>query len=349
MEIRIGQKVISKNGAPFIIAEAGVNHNGSIDIAKKMISTAKSCGADAIKFQTFKANELIVDKAITYTYKSQGKEVTESMHEMFLRYEFTREEWIEIKSECKKNDIIFFSTPQNKSDLDLLLDIGIELIKIGSDDFTNTHLLKEYRDTGLPIIASFGMSDLNEVEKSLGILGYENSYPVILLLCTSEYPTPPEHANLLKLKTILNKFPNLIIGFSDHTLGAVAAATATGLGAVVFEKHFTLDNNLPGPDHWFSENPESLKVWIDTIKEAYKTLGSGIVAPTEKELEMRKLARRSIVAIEDIDKDEIFTNQNIGMRRPGTGLPSEYLDLFLGNKSKRKIKANSILNKEDIK
>ena len=213
--------MVSKNR--FIIAEAGINHGGSLKKAFKLIDQAKTAGANAIKFQTFKAKEVCNDKDQTYTYRSQGKEITESMLEMFERYELPNEAWKILKEESKRVGIQFFSTPQNISDLQILLDIGVPAIKVGSDDFTNLPLLKSYSKTNLPLILSCGMSNLGEVYEALDTVGGLDGYPVILLLCTSQYPTPPEDTNLSRIKTLRHAFPGIPIGFSDHTLGIEAA------------------------------------------------------------------------------------------------------------------------------
>lgn len=230
-QIKIGTRIVERNGAPFIVAEAGINHNGDVNTAFRMIEAAKQAGVDAIKFQTFKADEFVGDPNQTYTYNSQGKEVTESMLEMFRRYEFSREEWFAIKEKCDAEKILFLSTPQNYSDLKLLLELGITAIKVGSDDFTNLPLLRSYADTGLPLIISCGMADLAEVYTSLNTVGAFNGYPVILLLCTSQYPTPENDVNLLKLRTLSNAFPHLSLGFSDHTQGSLASSLAVSFGA----------------------------------------------------------------------------------------------------------------------
>ena len=206
-EIIIGEKVIDHDSVPFIIAEAGINHNGEIKKAIEMITIAKNAGADAIKFQTFKASGIILDKSLTHTYVSQGKEIEESMYNMFERCEFSKKEWSKIKEKCVDKGILFLSTPENQSDLELLLDLGIKAIKVGSDDFTNIPLLRDYAKTELPLIISCGMADLDEIKNTLSVL---EDYPIILMLTTSEYPTKAENVNMLKLKTLKNNFPNIL-------------------------------------------------------------------------------------------------------------------------------------------
>ena len=344
----IGSKTISKHQAPFIIAEAGINHNGDLTLAKKMVDAAKQAGVDAVKFQTFKAEEFCGDPNQMFTYQSQGKEVTEPMLDMFKRMEFSVTEWREIKAYCAQQDILFLSTPQNPSDLALLLEIGIDAIKVGSDDFSNIPLLKEYRKANLPMIVSCGMADLADVHLALETLGALDGYPVILCLCTSQYPTPPEDINLEKLSTLQAAFPMLVLGFSDHSQGPMASALAVAYGAALFEKHFTLDHDLPGPDHWFSENPESLKQWRDAIHLAHTMKGSGIVRATHAEQEMKVLARRSIVAIQDIQPGEVLSLKNIGLRRPGNGLPPTLFEQVLGLTASATITKGSLLSLGDM-
>lgn len=338
--IQMGHKIIGKDQAPFIIAEVGINHNGELEKAFKMIKVAKSAGADAVKFQTFKAEEFVGDQTLTYTYQSQDKEVTESMLEMFKRYEFSKDEWFLIKQKCDQEDILFLSTPQNQSDLELLLEIGMPVVKIGSDDFSNLPLLKSYAQTKLPLLLSCGMSDLGEVYQALEIVGALDGYPVVLLLCTSQYPTPPEDVNLRKLQTLANAFPMITLGFSDHTQGSLAASVAVGFGAVVFEKHFTLSHDLPGPDHWFSEDPNGLKIWIEAIRNAYRMMGTAVVRPTKLERKNKNEFQRVIVAIREIKKGEIFSEENLAMRRvnAGKGLPPNMIKFLLNKTANRNYK-----------
>lgn len=347
-DIFINDRPIGPHHSPFIIAEAGINHNGELDKAVAMVAVAKAAGADAIKFQTFKAEEFVGDPGQTYTYRSQGKEVTESMLAMFRRCELDRSDWFAIKAECERQGITFLSTPQNRSDLDLLLEIGVGAVKVGSDDFTNLPLLRSYAATGLPLILSCGMADLGEVFRSLETVGALDGYPTVLLLCTSQYPTPPEDVNLRKLQTLQAAFPALTVGFSDHTQGPLASSLATALGASVFEKHFTLDHDLPGPDHWFSENPEELAAWVAAIRQSHRMLGSATVRPTAAEQSMRQIARRSVVALRDIAAGEVLTTANVALRRPGTGLPPELFDAVLGKTATRALARGEPLTLGDV-
>ncbi|MGG1552415.1 N-acetylneuraminate synthase family protein [Paenibacillus ferrarius] len=347
-QINVNGSLIGRGFPPFIVAEAGINHNGDLETVFQMIEVAKESGVDAIKFQTFKAEEFITDTSQTYTYKSQGKEVTESMLDMFKRCEFNSQEWELIKQKCDELNILFLSTPQNRTDLDILLKLGIPAIKVGSDDFTNLPLLSSYAETKLPMIVSCGMADLSEVYLALQAIGTFEGYPTILLLCTSQYPTPPSDVNILKLQTLSNAFPDLVLGFSDHTQGSVASTLAVGFGACFFEKHFTLDRNMPGPDHWFSEDPSSLKEWVYSIRTAHAMLGSSVVRPTEEEEKMRVLARRSVVTLQDIENGETFTSENIGLRRPGNGLHPSMIKEIIDKKSSRTIAKGSLVQWGDF-
>ncbi|MFC1621643.1 N-acetylneuraminate synthase family protein [Candidatus Omnitrophota bacterium] len=345
-KININSSVIGEDYPCFIVAEAGINHNGDLDIAKRMIRAAKECGADAIKFQTFKAEEFVGDPTLKYTYKSQGREVTESMLEMFKRCEFQRDDWTLIKKSCDEEDIMFLSTPQNLSDLELLLELGISAIKVGSDDFTNIPLLKSYAKTGLPMIVSAGMADSSEIHQVLEEIGATKGYPAVLMLCTSQYPTPPEDVNLFRLATLANTFPAVVLGYSDHTQGVLASSLAVMLGASVLEKHFTLNHDLAGPDHWFSEDPEGLKEWVSSIRKAYIMKGSAVLRPTAQELLNKKNFQRVIVAAKDIRKGQVFSMDNLVMRRMGgkKGLTPGRLYSLLDRETKRTYKKGEIID-----
>lgn len=347
--IAIGGKPIGEGHEPFIIAEAGINHNGDINLAKKMIEAAKQAGADAVKFQTFRTEEFIQNKEEMYTYHSQGIEITESQYEIFKRTEFSEDEWREIKRFCDEQQIIFFSTPVSVADVRFLITLGIDAIKVGSDDFVNIPLLREYAKFGLPLILSCGMATECEIRASLNAIGKEKECPICLMLCTSEYPTPAQDVNATKLLAMAEKFPDAVLGFSDHTQGSTAAIVAMVLGAKVFEKHFTLNHGLPGPDHWFSADIKELKEWVEAIHTAYEMLGNGELKPTRQEEDMRIVMRRSITAIKDIRKGETLSAENLALLRPGNGLrPSEW-DYLMGKIAAGNIKKGRQLSWKDIR
>ena len=342
-KIKIGNFIVGQKEEPLVIGEAGINHNGEIKKAFEMIELGKKSGLNAIKFQTFSADEFIANVSLTHTYFSQGKKITESQYNMFKQCEFSKEEWYKVKEKCDKEDILFLSTPENSSDLDLLLQIGIPAIKVGSDELINIPLLKEFAKTKLPIILSTGMCTLDEVAKSLNAIGALDDYPTILLVTTSEYPTPNESVNLLKFQTLAKNFPSIPLGFSDHTQGVLASSLACAMGASVFEKHFTLNHNMPGPDHWFSADPNELIQWVKSIRTSYIMMGSEEVKPTKSEEVLKITARRSIFAISEIKEGDEFSMKNIGLRRPGNGLTPEYFEMVLGKKSTKYFKKGEMV------
>ena len=328
----------------YVIAEVGINHNGDINIAKKMILTAKDCGADCVKFQTFKADEFVSDPKQTYTYKSQGKEVTESMLEMFRRYQFSEEEWKEIVSFCKNNDIEFCSTAQNHSDLKFLLSIcDLPFIKVGSDDLTNIQMLSEYAKYGKKMIISAGMAYASEIEDAVEAIRKEGNNDIIVLHCISSYPTSPEEVNLKKIITIKECF-DVEVGYSDHTIGSVAAVGAVCFGATVIEKHFTLDHNMPGPDHWFASDVSELKQYIADIRSSELVIGRSMLKPTTSEMEMRKTMQRKIIFNKKLNKGDIVTLKDLSFKRAPSGHKPKDVRFFIGRKLKDQVITNEVVN-----
>lgn len=272
---------------PFTIAETSLNHCGSLARALAMIRLAKEAGCDAVKFQTFRAEDVCPPDQV-WTYRTQGKTVTEPRIEVFRRCELPDAAWPALKAECDRQGIVFLSTPETPRDLDFLLELGIPAIKIGSDNLTNRPMLQACALAGKPIILSTGMSDWVEIAMAMGILGR-----AALLVCTSEYPCPPEAANLGRIATLRNNFASSPIGLSDHTQGTTAAVAAVAMGASILECHFTLDRKLPGPDHWWAKTPEQLKQWAHHIREAWTMLGSGSFTLSEQEQEAKERYQRS--------------------------------------------------------
>lgn len=344
---KINSRKIGEGCEPFIIAEAGINHNGNMNLAKEMVLAAKEAGADAVKFQTFYAKDFIQDRSVTYTYKSQGKEITEPIIDLFERAEFTAEEWRELKEYCDSKGILFLSTAGNVSDFELLLSIGVKAVKVGSDDFVNIPLIRRYAKENIPLLLSCGMATEDEIDLTLTTAGIGEK-DMCLFLCTSQYPTPPVDVNIRKLTTLQVKYPSLVVGLSDHTQGFTAACMAVALGAKIFEKHFTMDHDLPGPDHWFSETPETLKRWVDGIREAHMMLGNSELKPTIAEMKQRTEYHRSITTAKIIEVGEVLTEENLCMKRPGDGLPASRWDEMIGKKAKRRVEKNVQLNLEDI-
>lgn len=280
--------------APFIIAEVGLNHCGDLYHAFQMIKAANWAGCNAVKFQTFKAVDVCDDEQ-EYTYQSQGKTITEKRINLFRRTQLRDSDWKLLSDSCRKEGIIFLSTPETPADLDILLEVGIPAIKIGSDNLTNIPMLKYCArdDVGLPIILSCGMSDSLEVGRALYAVGMGGAEAAVLV-CTSQYPCGPESANLSRIRTLQRGYGGIPIGLSDHTIGYAAAVAAVGLGASIFECHFTLNHDLPGPDHWWSKTPEELREWVSAINTAHVMMGDGVVKPNDMELEAKAKFQRRV-------------------------------------------------------
>jgi len=351
MNIRVNDKYsIGSSNPCLIIAEVGINHNGDLKLAKEMIDRAIACGVDAIKFQTFHAKEFISDPKALFSYYSKGKKITESMMEMFKRYEFSKKEWVEIFNYCGEKGLLCFSTPQNPSDLDMLMDIvELPLIKVGSDDLTNLSLLTYYASKGIPMIISSGMAYQNEIEDAVNSIKHQgNNDDLIVLHCVSSYPASEDEVNLGKMCTIRERF-DVVVGFSDHTQGSFSAVVSAVLGAKVIEKHFTLNKSYPGPDHWFSADPDEFTKYVKQIRLAERVMGTNVLEPTKKEQDMRKVARRSIVAARNINKGQEITKDLIAYKRPGTGMSPKCCDQIIHKKAVFDIKKDQLINLEMVK
>lgn len=334
-KIKTGSKMIGEGEPCFIIAEAGVNHNGDINLAKKLIENAKDARADAVKFQTFKAENVVIKKAEKADYQKTTKE--ESQYEILKKLEFTEEDFRELSYYAKEKDILFLSSPFDKESVDLLYELDVPAFKVGSGEITNFPLLRYIARKEKPIILSTGMSTLGEVEEALNAIRNEGVDDIILLHCVSNYPTRIEDVNLSVMETLKQAF-KLPVGFSDHTLGITATIAAVALGAAVIEKHFTLDRNLPGPDHKASLEPDELKEMVKAIRDVEKALGDGVKRPTRDEEEIKKVARRSIVAKIAIPKGTIITEDMLDVKRPGTGIEPKYMERVIGRMAKVSIR-----------
>lgn len=312
-----------------IVAEIGCNHNGDKDLAKKMISIAASCGVDAVKFQIFKTEELVAFDAPSAEYQKKSGETTQ--FDMLKRLELSQEDYVEIVEYANRERCEIFATPFDLESIDFLAQLGQKVWKIPSGEITNLIYLE--RIAALPIsekqiVLSTGMSTVDEIDRALRIFKKEKD--VTILHCNTNYPTEDEDVNLLALKVLMKRYPNCKIGFSDHSLGITAALVACGMGISFFEKHFTLDVNLPGPDHKASINPDDLRILCSEIRRAEKLLGAERKAVTKSENANRFVARKSIVAKEYIRKGEIYTAQNLTCKRPGTGISPMYWYELLG-------------------
>jgi N,N'-diacetyllegionaminate synthase len=331
----------------FIIAEAGVNHNGSIELAKQLINAAASAGVDAVKFQTFIAEEVVSINAPKAEYQKETTDVSESQYDMIKNLELSRKDHLELIDHAKKRNIIFLSTPFDEKSVDLLVELGVPLIKIGSGEITNHPFLEYIAKKGIPIILSTGMSTLEEVGEAVSAIKEAGCKDLTLLHCTSNYPARFEDCNLRAMKTMVEAF-NVPVGYSDHTLGTVVPIAASAMGACVVEKHFTMDKNLPGPDHKASLEPNELKEMVRNIRIVEKAFGSSMKSPVASELEVRDVVRRSIVAKVEIPQGIIITEDLLAFKRPGIGIAPKHMGLLIGKTANQNIHKNEIIKLENM-
>jgi N,N'-diacetyllegionaminate synthase len=328
----------------FIIAEAGVNHNGSLEMAKKMVEVAKEAGADAIKFQTFKAENLVTKNAMKAEYQKQTTNKNESQYEMIKQLELSFNDFKELKKYCDKKEIMFLSTPFDFESIDFLNNLGLEIFKIPSGEITNLPYLRKIGKLKKKIILSTGMADLGEIEDALDILinAGTKRENITVLHCNTEYPTPYKDVNLLAMNTIREAF-KVNVGYSDHTLRVEVPIAAVAVGAKVIEKHFTLDKNMSGPDHKASLEPDELKEMIKAIRNIEIVLGDGIKNPSKSELKNKEIARKSIVAKKDIRKGEVFSEDNLTVKRPGNGISPMRWDEIIGKVASKDYKKDELI------
>ena len=316
-----------------IIAEAGVNHNGSLKIAKELVRVAKECGADIVKFQTAKLDSLVSKHAemADYQKKNIGKE--ESQKEMLSKLLLSYDDFIELADYCKEVGIKFLSTPFDIDSIHFLAPM-LDIWKVPSGEVTNYPYLVEIAKTGKKVIISTGMCEMNEIEEALNVLRNNGSGDITVLHCTTEYPAPFDEVNLNVMDTLKKKF-GCTVGYSDHTKGIEVSLAAVALGAEVIEKHFTLDRNMEGPDHKASLEPNELKAMVDGIRNIEKALGASVKKPSEIEMKNRLVARKSIVALKNIKTGELFTEDNLTTKRPGSGISPMKWNEVIGKTAKR--------------
>ena len=341
--IQVGNKLIGPGQPVFVIAEAGVNHNGDLKMARAMIDVAVEAGADAVKFQTFRAELLTTPDAPKAEYQLQTTGDAESQLEMLRRLELPADAHRELQSYCNERGIMFLSTPFDEVAVDLLVELGVPAFKISSGDLTNSPLLEYVASKGKPVILSTGMSELSELIEAVSVLNTAGCENPVLLHCVSNYPANADEVNLRAMQTMRSAF-DVPVGFSDHTEGIDVALAAVALGACVIEKHFTLDRTLPGPDHRASLEPEELRELVRSIRRVESALGTGRKVPTAKEIETAKVARRSLVAARDIPAGATLEREMVVMRRPGTGMSPAMLDTLLGQETARAISAGTLLD-----
>ncbi len=328
----------------FIIAEAGVNHNGSLELAKKLIDVAVVSGADAVKFQTFKAENLVSKNAQKADYQKQTTNNEESQFDMIKKLELDVQTHRILMDYCKEKNIMFLSTPFDHDSIDLLNDLGLEIFKIPSGEITNLPYLRHIGKLNKKVILSTGMADIGEIEDAMDILinAGTKKENIIVLHANTEYPTPYEDVNLRAMVTIGKTF-DVAFGYSDHTLGIEVDIAAVALGACCIEKHFTLDCTMEGPDHKASLEPDELKAMVKAIRNIELALGSGIKKPSFSESKNISIARKSIVAKVDIKKGEILSADNLAVKRPGTGINPMRWDEVIGTIATKDYKEDELI------
>ena len=328
----------------FVIAEAGVNHNGSVELAKKLIDVASESGADAVKFQTFKAEKLVSKNAQKADYQKQTTDTKESQFDMIKKLELDMDTHKELMAYCKTKNILFLSTPFDHDSIELLNDLGLEILKIPSGEITNLPYLRHIGKLNKKVILSTGMADIGEIEDALDILicAGTKKENITVLHANTMYPTPMEDVNLKAMVTIGNTF-DIAFGYSDHTLGIEVDIAAVAMGASCIEKHFTLDKTMEGPDHKASLEPNELNAMVKAIRNIELALGSSAKKPSKSESPNIQIARKSIVALKNIKQGETLSEENITVKRPGMGINPMRWDEIVGSIANKNYKEDELI------
>lgn len=345
--MKVGDRVVGMGAPCVIVAEVGINHNGSLELAHRLIDAAAEAGADAVKFQNYVTEDFVIDRQLAYTYQVQGQTVTESQYAMFKRYELPQAWLQELKRHCEKRRVWFVSTPTGDAGVHDLVRVGAVMLKNGSDYLGHLPLIGTMARTGLPTILSTGMATLAEIDEAVGAFRSAGGRDLILLHCTSAYPTPPEQVHLPKMQALQAAF-QCPVGLSDHTDGIVAALGAVALGACLIEKHFTLDKALSGPDHSFSADPQELQRLTKDVRTLEKQLRPAPIGPTVVEAVGRRDYRLSWVATQALPEGHCLLPDDLALKRPGNGLPASMLDWLLGRRLRRTVIAGEVIQPEDL-
>ena len=343
--VEIAGRKVGPGQPCFVIAEAGVNHNGDLGMAHRLVDVAAQAGADAVKFQTFKAERLAMPDAPKAKYQLQTTDTAESQYEMLRRLELSAEAHRNVVAYCREKGILFMSSPFDEESADFLAELGVAVFKIPSGEITNVAFLAHVARKGKPLIVSTGMSYLGEVETAVRTLEQTGNRDFVLLHCVSDYPARPGDVNLRAMQTMAAAF-GVPVGYSDHTPGLEVALAAVALGACVIEKHFTLDRNLPGPDHQASLEPDELAALVQGIRTVEAALGHGRKEPAASEANTTAVARKSLVAARDIPSGTVLTEDLIAVKRPGTGLPPVMKPYLVGRVAQVTIPVGTLLGLE---
>ncbi len=343
-DICIGQRIVGSSAKVFVVAEVGINHDGRLEQAHKLVDAAADSGADAVKFQTFRADRLMIPGEGRLEQQEPG---AETAYQLFQRMELSREAHEQLKAHAQARGIVFLSTPFDEESVDFLDQLGVPAFKVASADITHLHLLRHIASKRKPILLSTGMSYLGEVSDALLALKSAGAKEIMLLHCVSLYPAPAETLNLRSIGTMRDHF-GLPIGFSDHSQGFILPLCAVALGATLIEKHFTLDKQGSGPDHKLSMDPAELRQLVSSLSEVEASLGDGRKRPAPAEEECRRESRRSIVAAVDVRAYEVIAPWMVALKRPGIGLEPRQLEGIFGMRARRNISKNTILQWEDL-
>lgn len=339
---------LSKDSRVFIIAEIGVNHNGSINKAIKLVDLAKIAGADAVKFQTFSADQVTLKKTQLVNYQKKNLKKNISQYSMLKKLELNKEDFVKLKNYCDHKNIIFISTPYNFDDIDFLNTIDIDCFKLSSMHLTETPILKYISKFNKPIICSTGMSTIDDIKKSHKIFYESKNSKIIYLQCTSNYPTNIKECNINVISTFKKTFPNNFIGYSDHSTNNISAIAAVALGSKVIEKHFTFNTKLIGPDHSSSYNPTMFGKYVRDIRLCELSLGSNKKSLSSNEIKNIKQMRRCLVLKKNVKINETLNIKDVAFKRPAKGINPNKLELYLGKKFKRNLSKDHILKPTDF-
>ncbi len=345
--LKIGSRLIGSGQPCFIIAEAGVNHNGDLNRAKELILAAAAAGVDAVKFQTFQTAQLVTADAPQAAYQARNTGVTETQFEMLKKLELPLADFIELKRCCDEAGILFLSTAFDPISAEFLAGMGMEAFKVPSGELTNHPFLAQLAQYQRPMLMSSGMATLDEVAEAVQVIRDAGMRDLALFHCTSNYPAPLAEVNLRAMDAMRAAF-SVPVGYSDHTMGIEASVAAVAAGANLIEKHFTLDCNLPGPDHKASLEPAELKQMVESIRRVELILGTGFKQPSEAEVEVAKVVRRSVVARLDLPADTVLDASMLDLRRPGTGIPPSGLAGLLGRRLRVTVPVGAMLKSEDL-
>jgi N-acetylneuraminate synthase/N,N'-diacetyllegionaminate synthase len=342
----VGDRLVGEGRPVFVVAEAGVNHNGDPDLAKRLVDAAAAAGADAVKFQTYRTDALVTRDAPKAGYQAEATGAG-GQRAMLARLELSAAAHSELRDRSRERGLTFFSTPFDEASADLLERIGVPMFKVPSGEITNLPLLRHVAAKGRPVILSTGMSTLDEVVRAVDVVRGAGDPPLALLHCVSAYPAPAAETNLRAMDTLRARF-GCPVGLSDHTLGTAVAIAAVARGAVIIEKHLTLDKTLPGPDHRASLDPGEFSTLVESIRTVESALGDGVKQPAPSELDTRQVARKSLVTARSIRAGERLAAADITVKRPGTGIEPADLPRVLGRALRHDLAADQLISWEAL-